>query len=274
MPPAGIRAVVTDLDGTIVRADGTISDATRSAAARLQAVGIPLIVATARTPAGLSVLGPALDHVTFAVCCNGSLGYHPLSGKTAWRETLDRAAQRHVVATLSTDLPEAGFGAYDGSIWRLSTNYLHARGRWPSGTHQLATAAQIADSAACTMGIWHPVLTSVQVALALSAGLAQAGLAVLSESASHVLDVTPGGTDKGTGITRALALAGITPDQAIGFGDARNDLPMFAVLGLAIAVADAHPDVIAAADTVACDVDGDGFASTLRQLGLIDAAIR
>jgi hydroxymethylpyrimidine pyrophosphatase-like HAD family hydrolase len=49
---AGIRAVITDLDGTIVRPDGTVSLATAVAVRALRAARLPLILATARTPAG------------------------------------------------------------------------------------------------------------------------------------------------------------------------------------------------------------------------------
>jgi hydroxymethylpyrimidine pyrophosphatase-like HAD family hydrolase len=54
--------------------------------------------------------------------------------------------------------------------------------------------------------------------------------------------------DKGTGIARALAGMGIDPSHALGFGDSINDLPMFALLGYTVAVANAHPDLRHAAD--------------------------
>jgi hydroxymethylpyrimidine pyrophosphatase-like HAD family hydrolase len=68
-------AVVTDLDGTIVRADGMISEATVSACQALRAQGIPVIAATARSPAGVRALTELTPHLTLTVCCGGSLGY-------------------------------------------------------------------------------------------------------------------------------------------------------------------------------------------------------
>lgn len=53
-----IRAVVTDVDGTIAREDGLVSAATLRASRALTAVGVPLVAATARTPIGLVALQP------------------------------------------------------------------------------------------------------------------------------------------------------------------------------------------------------------------------
>jgi hydroxymethylpyrimidine pyrophosphatase-like HAD family hydrolase len=73
-PGMQIRAVVTDLDGTIVGKDGSVSAATVQASRELAKKGIPLIAATARTPNGLAVLRPLMPAITAAVCCNGESG--------------------------------------------------------------------------------------------------------------------------------------------------------------------------------------------------------
>ena len=80
-----LRAVVTDLDGTIVRPDGTVSAATVTVVAALRAAEVPLIVATARTPAGISVLGPVLAEVSVAVWCNGAIGLVRPGSEVLWQ---------------------------------------------------------------------------------------------------------------------------------------------------------------------------------------------
>jgi hydroxymethylpyrimidine pyrophosphatase-like HAD family hydrolase len=84
-----LRAVVTDLDGTILRPDQTVSAATVAAIAALRAAEVPLIVATARTPAGISVLGPVLAEVSVAVCCNGAIGLARPGSEVLWQHWLD-----------------------------------------------------------------------------------------------------------------------------------------------------------------------------------------
>src|ERR1035437_9302555 len=78
------RVVITDLDGTLLRKDGTISDSTVAAATELKRIGVPLIAATARTPFGVSsveFLAPLID---IAVCCTGALGWLPSSQSVLW----------------------------------------------------------------------------------------------------------------------------------------------------------------------------------------------
>lgn len=65
---AGFDAVVTDLDGTVIRRDGTVSEATLHAAQLLKERAVPLLAATARTPAGVNALHTLAPFLTFAVC--------------------------------------------------------------------------------------------------------------------------------------------------------------------------------------------------------------
>ena len=52
----------------------------------------------------------------------------------------------------------------------------------------------------------------------------------------------------------------------IAFGDMPNDVPMLAWAGYGVAVANAHPSVIAVADEVTGSNDDDGVAQVLEQL--------
>jgi hydroxymethylpyrimidine pyrophosphatase-like HAD family hydrolase len=264
-----IRAVITDLDGTIVRADGTVSPATHAAVVQLQEAEIPLIAATARTPAGLSVLGSLADQLAGAICCNGSLGWVPGPRATLWRDVLDPRITRAVADVLARTLPDAAVGVYDGREWAVTPTYFAARGKWPTGPRRITTLQRIAGTDACAMGICHPWLPSASLAGRLSDAGISPDRASVSYGAPDVLDIAPPGIDKGTGVTRLLAQLGISASQAIGFGDAPNDLPMFGHLGIAVAVANAHPDVIAAADIITAAVDDDGFARILREAGII-----
>jgi Cof subfamily protein (haloacid dehalogenase superfamily) len=263
------RAVVTDLDGTIVRSDGTVSPATRAAAVQLHEAGIPLIAATARTPAGLSILGPLAGQICGAVCCNGSLGWLPAGGETLWQNVLDPRVIKAVADVLTCELPDAAFGVYDGREWAVTPTYFAVRGKWPTGPRRITTVPNVAGTGACAIGICHPRLTSAEVAASLTeAGISRED-ATVSYGGPDVLDIVPAGIDKGTGVTRLLAHLGIPAGQAIGFGDAPNDLPMLSQLGIAVAVANAHPAVLAAADIVTATVEDDGFARALRNTGIV-----
>ena len=91
----------------------------------------------------------------------------------------------------------------------------------------------------------------------------------MSYGADDTLDVAPPGTDKGTGVRRALALAGVgvDPRHAVGFGDSLSDLPMIGVVGRFVAMANSHPAVLAAAAEITDSVADDGVAAWLARAG-------
>lgn len=164
MTQARYGAVVTDLDGTIVADDGsvdsgTVSAATLSAAAELVARGVPLIVATGRTPAGVRALGPLLPFLAGAVCCTGAVGWTPATGRIAWQDSIPVATVREVVTLVTTCLPGAGVAAYDGRRWALTEQYASARGSLPRGPSEtVAEVAAIADRPACAVAVCHQEL--------------------------------------------------------------------------------------------------------------------
>jgi hydroxymethylpyrimidine pyrophosphatase-like HAD family hydrolase len=73
-------------------------------------------------------------------------------------------------------------------------------------------------------------------------------------------------------VNKAAALAelceelAVEPRDVVAFGDHLNDLPMLAWAGHAVAVANAHPDVIDVADEVAASNEEDGVAIVLERL--------
>jgi hypothetical protein len=77
------------------------------------------------------------------------------------------------------------------------------------------------------------------------------------------VDIGPPGISKATGIARIAAHYGVSSSDTVVFGDAHNDLTMFAWAGWAVAMGQAAPEVRAAADEVAPSVWEDGVAKVL-----------
>ena len=67
------------------------------------------------------------------------------------------------------------------------------------------------------------------------------------------------------GLAALAAEHGVEAADVVAFGDMPNDLPMLAWAGHAVAVANAHPEVLAAADEVTGSNDDDGVASVLER---------
>jgi hydroxymethylpyrimidine pyrophosphatase-like HAD family hydrolase len=258
-----IEAVVTDLDGTLVRSDFTMSPATLDALDRIHASGIRFVVATARTPQGLEYLGVPADRVDVAVCCSGSIGWSPQRRAGIWQEMLVPAAVARVVEI--AEAQGAGVASFDGAVWRMTSEYARLSPDQPHGTTRVVVdAPALAAAACCTMALRHAAGDLTRIA-ALVATDGEAG-ALSHVGRTTVLDVTRRGVDKGTGTVRALAALGLEAGTAISFGDMPNDLAMFLVTGRSYSVGAVHPDVVSAADEVVADVEHDGFARKIAEL--------
>jgi Cof subfamily protein (haloacid dehalogenase superfamily) len=75
-------------------------------------------------------------------------------------------------------------------------------------------------------------------------------------------------TTKGSAIELLLAHLGIDAADAVAVGDSWNDIEMFEVCGVAVAMGNAQPELKELADFVTTDVLDDGIAHAFRRLGL------
>jgi hydroxymethylpyrimidine pyrophosphatase-like HAD family hydrolase len=90
--------------------------------------------------------------------------------------------------------------------------------------------------------------------------------AVVTRSSDYLVEIAGAGVSKALALAELAALRGVRPTDAVAFGDMPNDLPMFGWAGYSVAVANAHPDVLAAADEVTATNDADGVAVVLERL--------
>ena len=75
------RAIATDLDGTLLRSDKSISDRTRRAVLAAEDAGLLVVIATGRPPRWISPVIDVLGDRGLAGCANGASVYDPASGK-------------------------------------------------------------------------------------------------------------------------------------------------------------------------------------------------
>jgi hydroxymethylpyrimidine pyrophosphatase-like HAD family hydrolase len=146
----------------------------------------------------------------------------------------------------------------------------YAAQRWTrrKGLTEIVPVSAFTRQPVCAMSICHLRHSSAEMRDVLAA----AGIdppASLNYGAPNLLDVAPGGIDKGTGVRRALGILEVDPTEAIAFGDMPNDLAMFEACGHSVAMGDAEPDVRAAATMITDSAAGDGFAKMLTKLGII-----
>jgi Cof subfamily protein (haloacid dehalogenase superfamily) len=261
MPP---KLVASDLDGTLVRSDNTLDERTHRAIATAHAAGAIVVFCTARPHRGLRDLPEATRRHGVAICNNGAMLWDLRTESVIESSPLEPDTARELVALLEAEVP--------GGAWAVERTggFGHEPGyvtRWPipEGATVGAVHALIAEPAVKLM-LRHNRMTAD--ALLERAREACGHLAELSHSSTTdaLLEISAAGVSKATALARLCAKHGIDRADVVAFGDMPNDLPMLAWAGHSVAVANAHPDVRAAADEVTASNDESGVALVLERL--------
>lgn len=262
--PAGVRLVATDLDGTVIRTDGTLSSRTCSAIKDVQASGVQVVFVTGRPTRWMADVARVTGHTGLAICANGAVVYDLAAEAVVERFVLECQAVADVVATLRAALPGVSFAVENSSGFSREPDY-PLRDGMPHIPH--STLEELVSEPAVKILVRHG---DRDVDDLLAAARAAVGSAVeITHSAAGgpaLLEVSAAGVSKATTLARLCEERGIEPSAVITFGDMPNDLPMFAWAGTAYAVANAHRDVLAAADHHTLSNDDDGVAVVLEKL--------
>ncbi len=257
------RLIGCDLDGTLVRTDHTISERSVAAVARVEEAGVPFVIVTGRPPRWLPEIADALQHRGLAVCANGALVYDLHTEEVVREDLLDVDALRAVVAAVRAELPDAAFAVEYGKSFFHDSGY---QPRWDGHNPNVSLVEPevLLERPAAKLLVRHPHLNADE--LLDAARTAVGSRATLTHSSfDGLLEISAAGVTKATGLAALAADRGIDARDVVAFGDMPNDLPMLAWAGRSFAVANAHPDVLAAADEVIGANDADGVARTLER---------
>jgi Cof subfamily protein (haloacid dehalogenase superfamily) len=259
------RVVATDLDGTVVRTDGTISPRTRSALGAARDAGALIAIVTGRPPRWLAGIADATGHDGIAICANGALVYDLHAERVIDARPLDADVIRALMTELRAWVPGVAF-----AIERVDGQFAHEPDYHPRWEPEESTI----------VGDLEPVLdvpiskllgrvegTDSDDLLAMARAAVGEGMATLTHSSiDGLLEVMAYGVTKATTLEQVVGQRGFAAEDVVAFGDMPNDLEMIAWAGLGVAVANAHPDVLAVADEVTLSNDDDGVAIVLERL--------
>ncbi|MGP3969826.1 HAD family hydrolase [Streptomyces sp. 6N223] len=277
MTPFSYRLVATDLDGTLLRSDGTVSRRTRAALAAATAAGAAHIVATGRSVAWTQHILEDLGYEGLAICGQGAQLYHAGERRLLTSVTLDRALARHAVALLEAELGPLGVAVnrdgMAGDVLMDDVFWEEASSAWRAPRDDAAPArlpVHVSDRAAMwsepliKLYLHHPDHTDDGLAAVARALLGDAAQIVVA--GERLVELLPLGLTKATGLSVAARRLGATAAQTIAFGDMPNDIPMLRWSAHGVAMADAHPELVAVADEVTGSNDADGIAEVLERL--------
>jgi len=257
------RLVATDLDGTLVRTDGTISDRTASVLQALEARGVPVVFVTGRP---LRWAADVFEHVGshgLAVISNGAVVWDVAAERARLQLPIDATLGLEVCAALRAGIPGTTFAveALDGI--GLEPDFLE-RYLVPEDSRR-APLEQLFDRPVLKLLARHEVL-GPQDFWAQAEVATQGRLVITWSSSTSLLEISAPGVTKASTLALLCDDLGVAAADVIAFGDMPNDLPMLGWAGTAYAMANAHPDVLAAAHHVAPHHDEDGVAAVLSEL--------
>ncbi len=264
---AAPRLVATDLDGTLVRSDLSVSDRTVRVLARLEDAGVPFVMVTGRPPRWMAPVAEATGHRGLAVCANGALVYDLHTERVVQAHLLDRDAAVQVADALRAEIPGIGFASEKGPTAGLPGGFSREAAyvpRWDNGVVAIETVEAMAHHGLVKLLARAEHLSSDDL-LARARAVLGDSVELTHSSSDGLLEISAGGISKASGLAALARQFGVGAADVIAFGDMPNDLPMLAWAGHGVAMANAHPEVLTIADEVTASNDDDGVAVVLER---------
>ena len=259
-----VRLVATDLDGTLLRTDGTISARTRATLARVQAAGVIVVPVTARLPRTVREIAAMTGISSLAICCNGALVYDLAANVIVHHLPLVTDIAARLVYALREAAPGVQFAVETGATFGQEPDYLSLHPAVPPDLPRVADALVLIVDGVTKLIARHPTLP-LSALLHLTRSIA-CETATVTHSGAEFVEVSAAGVTKASTLAMLCAGRGIKAAEVIAFGDMPNDLPMLVWAGRGYAVANAHADILAVADAVVPANDADGVAVALDAL--------
>ncbi|MFH8404547.1 HAD hydrolase family protein [Streptomyces sp. NPDC018019] len=310
-----IRLIATDLDGTLLRDDKTVSGRTIAALAAAERAGIEVFFVTGRPARWMDVVSDHVHGHGLAICANGAAVVDLHRGRRIVEiSPLERPEALAVVHALRAAAPGTSFAvertgginyepeyppfhldpaAVIAPAEKLLAEQSPEEVRSPldreatrSGENaryvESPEAGDVARSgedagpppASEDIGADQPVLKLLahhpdldpDAFLDLARARAGAYASFTRSSPTALLEISGLGVSKAGTLARCCAQRGIDPDQVVAFGDMPNDLEMLAWAGTAYAMANAHPDVLAATHLHTYGNNEDGVAAVIERI--------
>lgn len=260
------RLIATDLDGTLLRDDKTVSQRTVDALAAAEAAGIEVFFVTGRPARWMDVVAEHLAGHGIAIVANGAAVYDLRAGTLIEAFPLPEADALAMALALRTAVPGTTFALERIAGFRHEPGYeaLDPDGPGPRAPIE-QLLAENRETPVIKLLAKHPSLDPDDF---LATALAVAGRhgEITRSSESALLEISGAGVSKATTLAKCCAERGVTAAEVLAFGDMPNDLAMLSWAGTAYAVANAHPHVLAATRHHTASNQDDGVARVIERL--------
>ncbi|WP_460067603.1 Cof-type HAD-IIB family hydrolase [Streptomyces sp. YKOK-I1] len=270
LPP---RLIATDLDGTLLRDDKSVSPRTVDALAAAEEAGIEVFFVTGRPARWMDVVSEHVHGHGLAICGNGAAVVDLHGGPGTHRFVKVRELERNNALDAVRLLRDAA----PGTMYAIEQTYgFHQEPEYPKMHMEVPDRLAPAEELLAPDGLAaaEPVLKilAFHPTLDPDAFLTLARLAigdranVTRSSPSALLEISGPDVSKASTLALCCAERGISHEEVVAFGDMPNDVEMLTWAGRSYAMGNAHPDVIAAASGQTVANNEDGVAVVIERL--------
>lgn len=256
-----MKLLAMDLDGTAVNWQGHLGEKTKVALTQARSRGHRVVFATGRREIDMFSFWPESTYADYLLLNNGGKLIRTADNAVLFNETILPETARALIHRCLEENWQ--LHVISGDYWGVNKwndglqDYIDYLGTSPVRYHQLAqTPWQSVEGFMATADRTRICEWITQQALPLS----------FTPSEDTCTDIMAQNISKWNGLQRLMTLLGISAAQVVAAGDYTNDLPMIQGAGMGVAVANALPEVKAAADYVTeQDCDHDAAAEIIER---------
>ena len=278
-----IRIVSLDLDGTLLDSQKRLSEANRAALEEAAAKGVHIVPTTGRFFGMMPQAIRDLPFVRYAITINGAQVFDRETGDAIVREEIPLDMALEILGLLDGydiiyDCYRSNWGWMTESLQDKAEEYAtdahyvkmvrEFRNPVPDLKEHLKSTAAEGDVQKIML-FARNAPGSDAVTKAIAEAVAERFPSIKATSSTwNNLELNIATAHKGNALGRFAGHLGLTLDNCMALGDGTNDLTMIEAAGLGVAMSNAHPLVLAAADHVTASNDEDGVAKAIRDFVL------
>ena len=262
--------IASDVDGTLLDPDERVTVRTRQAVAAAVAGGAHFVLATGRPPRWIPPVVEALGFAPMAVCANGAVIYDAAADRVISARTLSLDALTELAEIAARVVPGAGLAAerigrsaHDTATPQFvsAPGYEHA---WLNPDNTDVSHEDLLSAPAVKLLVRKPGMPSSKLAAVLNRHVGLLGDVTYSTN-DGLVEISAIGISKAVGVEQVARPLEISAEDVVAFGDMPNDVPMLLWAGHGVAMGNAHPEAIAAANEVTAPNGDEGLARVLER---------
>jgi Cof subfamily protein (haloacid dehalogenase superfamily) len=262
-PGNGIRLVATDLDGTLLHTDGTVTERTRAALTAVEDLGVTVVFVTGRPVRWMRDLWEHVGDHGLAICSNGGIVYDVPGRAVRSARPIPVDVGLQVADLMRAGLPGTTFALEKATGFGKEPEFME-RHTVPEDV-RVGPLAELFDEQTVKMLARHEEMEP-EVFWAETERLVGHLVTTTWSSVGALVEISASGVTKASTLALLCEELGVRPSEVVAFGDMPNDLAMLAWAGTSYAMGNAHADVLAAASARTACNNEDGVAVVIERI--------